>query len=97
MTVAAVDVEPLLLGSQFGCDAEVASKCRRGVVNLWRHELVVFGFENPKARREERKGREQAMSFLELRKGRNHVSEAHDKPRERTLWFGNKLQQAQTR
>jgi hypothetical protein len=58
MMVATVDVEPQSLGGQFGFDAEVASKCRRGVVNLWRHELVVFGFENPKARKEERKGRE---------------------------------------
>jgi hypothetical protein len=58
MIVAAVDAEPRSLSSQFGCDAEVASKCRRGVFNLWRHELVVFGFENPKAHEEERKGRE---------------------------------------
>jgi len=58
MSVAAVDAEPLSLGGQFGYDAEVASKCRRGAVNLWRHGLVVFGFENPKAREEERKGRE---------------------------------------
>jgi hypothetical protein len=58
MRVATVAVDPQPLGGQIGCDAEVASKCRRGVVNLWRHELVVFGFENPKARKEERKGRE---------------------------------------
>jgi hypothetical protein len=58
MTVAIVDVEMPSLSGQFGCDAEVASKCRRGVVNWWRHELVVFGFEDPKARKEERKGRE---------------------------------------
>jgi len=58
MTVATVDVEPRSLGGQFGCDAEVASKCRRGAVNLWRHGLVVFGFENPRARKEGRKGRE---------------------------------------
>jgi hypothetical protein len=58
MMVTTVDMESLSLGGQFGCDAEVASKCQRGVVNWWRHELVVFGFENPKARKEERKGRE---------------------------------------
>jgi len=34
MMVATVDVEPRSLGGQFGYDAEVASKCRRGVVNL---------------------------------------------------------------
>ena len=59
MMKATVDVEPRSLSGQFGCDAEVASKCRRGVISLWRHELMVFGSKNPRAReKEERKGRE---------------------------------------
>jgi hypothetical protein len=49
MVGAMVDVEPWPLGGQFGCDAEVASKCRRGVIGLWKHKPVVFGSENPKA------------------------------------------------
>jgi len=49
MREATVDVGPLSLGGQFGCDAEVASKCRKGVICLWRHKQMVFGAENPKA------------------------------------------------
>jgi hypothetical protein len=59
MRKATVDVGPSSLGGQFGSDAEVASKCRKGVVSLWKHGLVVFGSENPRAHaKEERKGRE---------------------------------------
>jgi hypothetical protein len=59
MVGAMVDVEPPPLGGQFGCDAEVASKCQRGVIGLWKHRPVVFGSENPKAlKSKERKGRE---------------------------------------
>jgi hypothetical protein len=50
MMKATVDVEPRSLGGQAGCDAEVASKCRRGVISLWKHGLMVFGSENPKVR-----------------------------------------------
>jgi len=46
---AGVDPEPKPLSSQFGMDAEVASKCQRGVVSVWKHGLTVFGSKNPKA------------------------------------------------
>jgi hypothetical protein len=54
MIGATVDVEPWASGGQFGSDAEVASKCRRGVIGLWKHGPVVFGSENPKARKKRR-------------------------------------------
>jgi hypothetical protein len=58
MIEATVDVGPSSLGGQLGDDAEVASKRQRGAIGLWKHELVVFGSENPKARkRKGRKGR----------------------------------------
>jgi hypothetical protein len=58
MIEATVDVGPSSLGGQLGDDAEVASKRQRGAIGLWKHELVVFGSENPKARKKKgRKGR----------------------------------------
>jgi hypothetical protein len=37
------------------------------------------------------------MCFLGRKKGRNHVSEAYDKPRECPFGFGDEFGQAQTR
>jgi hypothetical protein len=49
---AGVDLVSWESGGKFGCDAEVASKCRRGEIGLWKHKWMVFGFEDPKAQQE---------------------------------------------
>jgi hypothetical protein len=47
-----------------GRDAEVASKCEKGgVVSLTRSNILTF--EDPKVHLEGRKGRKQAIGFLE--------------------------------
>lgn len=62
-------------------DADVASKNRKGETCLWRHERALVEFEDPKAlnKRKERKGRKEAITFLELTKRMEYRAfEVHD-------------------
>jgi len=72
----------------------VASKCKRGKTDLWKHRSAFWETKNPKARKvlKERKGRKQAIRFPGFEKQQKY-SEAHENHESGYLVLATKLNQ----